>query len=116
MAVQGFGFRMVLTRVSFLSGILLLVSCGSNEPTEELQVSTEKMSGKQLFEQHCTMCHGEDGRLGSGGAADLTASTLDKNGIRKILIVGKNAMPSMKDRLGDALEKVVDYTKELSKK
>ena len=107
---------MVLKRLAILGWIFLLNGCDTSESTEQLQASTEKMSGQQLFVQHCAMCHGEDGRLGSGGAADLTTTSMDEKSIRSVLVNGKNAMPAMKDKLGDGMEKVIAYTKELSKK
>ncbi len=48
--------------------------------------------GAQLYQANCALCHGGDGKLGMSGAADLTATTLDKEGIKNIILNGKGAM------------------------
>lgn len=67
--------------------------------------------------QHCAMCHGEDGRLGVGGAANLTELNLNEERVRLVLKNGKNAMPAMISELGNkqAVDAVVAYTLELTK-
>jgi mono/diheme cytochrome c family protein len=45
---------------------------------------------------HCAQCHGEDGKLGSSGAKDLSVSKLSDDKILQIIKNGKGAMPSMK--------------------
>jgi mono/diheme cytochrome c family protein len=51
-------------------------------------------SGKGLYEANCGLCHGSDGKLGAAGAKDLTATTLDLEGIKAIILNGKGAMPA----------------------
>lgn len=48
--------------------------------------------GKALYEANCRLCHGDDGKLGLTGAKDLTATTLDVNAIKEIILHGKNTM------------------------
>jgi cytochrome c6 len=45
---------------------------------------------------HCAQCHGEDGKLGSSGAKDLSISKLSDQKIRQLITNGKGAMPPMK--------------------
>lgn len=108
---------MVLKHLGFVLAGFVLSSCGANETVEEATNSTEKKTGKALFVQHCAMCHGEDGQLGVGGAANLTEVNLTENRIRQVLKNGKNAMPAMINELGGkiAVDSVVAYTLELSK-
>ncbi|MCE3225499.1 MAG: cytochrome c, mono- and diheme variant family [Bacteroidetes bacterium] len=47
---------------------------------------------KGLYEKNCKLCHGDDGKLGAAGAKDLTATTLDVNAIKDIILHGKNSM------------------------
>lgn len=48
--------------------------------------------GKALYEANCVVCHGNDGKLGISGAADLSASTLDATGVKDVILHGKNMM------------------------
>lgn len=48
--------------------------------------------GKTLYEANCKLCHGDDGKLGVSGAKDLTATTLDVNGIKEVILHGQNMM------------------------
>jgi cytochrome c6 len=108
---------MVLNKLYVFAAAILLVSCTSNESIEQSVSSPEKKSGEALFMQHCAMCHGDDGRLGVGGAANLTEVKLTEDRIRQVLKNGKNAMPAMIGELGSrqAVDSVVAYTLELAK-
>jgi mono/diheme cytochrome c family protein len=41
---------------------------------------------------NCGLCHGADGKLGASGSKDLTATTLDLNGIKEIILNGRGLM------------------------
>jgi uncharacterized membrane protein SirB2 len=53
------------------------------------------MSGKELYEANCKLCHGDNGKLGASGAADLSATALDGNGIKDVILHGKNMMTAV---------------------
>ena len=108
---------MVLRYFPFIALTVVLFSCDSNGSIEQNGQSPEKKSGESLFMQHCAMCHGEDGRLGVGGAANLTELNLNEESIRLVLKNGKNAMPAMMSELGNkqAVDSVIAYTLELTK-
>lgn len=68
------------------------------------------VNGKEIFEQKCVLCHGNDGKLGASGAKDLTATQVDHTGILTLLNEGKNAMPSFKGTLSvEQMEAVTNY-------
>lgn len=48
--------------------------------------------GASLYTANCLMCHGADGKLGLSGAKDLSASQLDVNGIKEVILHGQNLM------------------------
>ena len=58
-------------------------------------------SGKSLFIQYCSACHGNDGRKGLNGAKDLSKSNREVNKIIKRISKGKGNMPSFKETLTD---------------
>lgn len=98
---------------------LLLVSCGGTtekhtfDPPEDYQ----SRSGKTIYQKHCVACHGEDGKLGSGGAKDLTLSRMDSTDIVSIIRNGKNGMPGQIQyfKSDEEIENTIDYLKSLRK-
>ncbi len=48
--------------------------------------------GKALYDAKCTLCHGADGKLGSAGASDLSATDESADDIARIIKEGKNTM------------------------
>ncbi len=68
------------------------------------------VNGKQIFEEKCTLCHGDNGKLGMSGAKDLSVTQLPHAGIVEIVTNGKNAMASYKDALtAEQIEAVASY-------
>jgi mono/diheme cytochrome c family protein len=86
---------MVLKIVAFLL-VSILFAC-SSEPDKNNPIPPETPAQKSanLFILYCASCHGEDGKLGSSGAKNLSKSTLSIAEINEILANGKNAMPPM---------------------
>lgn len=87
---------MVLRFLTFFSAFLLVFSCqntSSHETTQAQETPAEKAAS--LYSMHCAQCHGEDGKLGSSGAKDLSKTQLTENEIIQMIKKGKNAMPPM---------------------
>jgi len=88
---------MVLKSTFLLGLVLFIFSCQSTaESKEELAKQTPAEQGASLYTMHCAQCHGEDGKLGSSGAKDLSKSVLADQQVLQIIKNGKGAMPSMK--------------------
>lgn len=108
---------MVLKLIAFLL-VSILFAC-SSEPDKKNTVpqETPAQTSANLFILYCASCHGEDGKLGSSGAKDLSKSTLSIAEINEILANGKNAMPPMKELLGtkENQELVVNHVLSLRK-
>ena len=86
---------MVLKLLTFIL-LFQLLSCSTGQDKKnKLSQGTPAEKAENLFILHCASCHGEDGKLGSSGAKDLSKSTLSKQEISEILSKGKNAMPPM---------------------
>jgi mono/diheme cytochrome c family protein len=48
--------------------------------------------GKALYNANCASCHGADGKLGASGAMDISTSQLDVQGMKDIILHGRNLM------------------------
>lgn len=111
---------MVLNKVLFFVPAFFVFSCGSNDSSIENKTDEELVkipNGAELYVQHCTSCHGSDGKLGVSGAKDLTKSTLSDQEIKVMIETGKNAMPPMKDLLesDENITAVTEYIKGMRK-
>lgn len=74
------------------------------------------VQGKAIFEQVCAVCHGKDGALGAGGAANLAASKLTDEQKKNIILNGKGLMAAYKDQLSESdIDAVTAYINTLKK-
>lgn len=87
----------------FLLSILFFASCGEKNPVG----ADGKPDGKALYEENCSICHGDDGKLGSAGSKDLTISTFSMEERLQIITNGKGGMAPFKDILNDDQRKAV---------
>ncbi len=68
------------------------------------------INGKEIFEQKCALCHGNDGKLGMSGAKDITQTQLSHQNILALITNGKNTMPAFKSALNaEQIEAVINY-------
>lgn len=51
-----------------------------------------KLDPEKLYKQNCRLCHGSKGKLGIGGASDLSTSTMKLSESITIISEGKGAM------------------------
>ena len=67
--------------------------------------------------KHCASCHGEDGKLGSSGAKDLSETSLSDKALFSIISKGKKSMPAMVNLFKDSSEisLVISHLKTLKK-
>jgi cytochrome c6 len=107
---------MVLRIIFVLTLLFLIVGC-SNESSEVNEGLTVEPSGKDLYSNSCAACHGADGKLGAGGASDLSVSKLSKKEAKDVVVNGRGAMQSQKFVFenNDEIEAVIDYIEELKK-
>ncbi len=99
-----------MKKVLFILGSLVLIiaySCGNDQPRKEV----DEISGKSLFERHCAICHGEDGRKGFADAKILPESELDLKQRIVLITNGKKSMMPYRGILSeDEIEAVAEYT------
>lgn len=68
------------------------------------------VNGKEIFEEKCSLCHGNDGKLAMSGAKDLSVTQLNHQSIVAIITDGKNTMASYKTVLStEQIEAVANY-------
>ena len=109
MAFQRFGWSLVLG--------LLIASCSSSEGKSTYEPI--EVSGVQLYQENCVICHGDDGNAGISGATELSKSELSEDSIKYYILQGKNGMPPFsylftKDK--KALNDLVLQVKELRRR
>jgi mono/diheme cytochrome c family protein len=74
-------------------------------------------NGKAIFTQVCSACHGQDGKLGVGGAKDLSKSTLNHMEVVQMIAKGKGLMQPYESVLSEQeIEAVASYTEGLRSK
>jgi cytochrome c553 len=81
------------------------------------EVKTENL-GKEIYTINCSSCHGADGKQGSMGASDLSATTLNTEEISKVINEGrrgKSIMPKFNYQ-GEQLKALTNYLNSLKTK
>lgn len=106
------GFKKKNKVLATLSFFLIVVSFSLAYKAKNAKAGSKTIavSGKEIFEEKCTLCHGGDGKLGMNGAKDLSVSTLNHTDIVTIITDGKNTMASYKTSLTQQqIEAVASY-------
>jgi uncharacterized membrane protein SirB2 len=93
------GFRRGNKMLAALSLLLITGSYGIAEVYSKRKGITKQNvegvasnDGKSLYQANCAICHGNDGKRGASGASDLTGTSLDRAGIRDVILHGKSNM------------------------
>ena len=106
---------------------LTILSCGSPDngntsgttnDTSTADLNTSGVDGKALYTSTCTACHGVDGKLGSNGSKDLTASALTLEERITILnngVAGKAMMSYSSVFSPKEIQAIAEYTMTLGK-
>lgn len=99
--------------------IAFFTSCNDNTPASnggKQVITLFSISGQELFEAKCSVCHGTDGTAGRANAANLQVSKIDSNAVFKTISEGKNGMPSFKGSLTEIeIHKIANYVYSLRK-
>ncbi len=106
------GFKNKNKILASLSFFLIIVSFSLAYKAKEMKTGSKTLAltGKEIFEEKCSLCHGNDGKLGLSGAKNLAITTLNHQGIIEIITNGKNAMASYKNTLSaEQIESVTSY-------
>lgn len=82
--IQNIRSRVLL---GLIPSVLLVYSCG---PSENIKSVGGPDEGKLTYQRYCISCHGSDGKLMVGNAADLSKSEIEDDAIRKVILYGNN--------------------------
>ena len=85
-------------KISFLIVFALFFSCTIEKSGDKME---PVLSGKSIFLDRCTSCHGADGKMGFGGAKDLSTSNVSIDAIVFQVTNGKGAMAPYKNILSE---------------
>lgn len=101
----------------FLVLTLVTSSCSSDKADSKTESKTQApLSGKALFEQNCSACHGEFGDGVIGGAANLRTTKLSEKEINQVILNGKGTMPALGSLFSPKeRERIVTYVQQFKK-
>lgn len=107
--------KICILLISLFTISMTLPSCQSNtSPTNHSLPGS--ISGKELFEQNCVRCHGEEGDAAVNNAANLQLSKADTISIIHLVQQGRREMPSFEGVLKDSdIHKIANYVITLRK-
>lgn len=83
---------------------LLLWSCGSEVAPENGSSVAEvsEAQARSLYIRKCSLCHGDDGKLGASKSPDLSVSSMSLEERIALITYGKGTMPGQKGILNKA--------------
>ncbi len=111
-------FHFLKSFTAFLLGCAILFSCNSHttENKNPTPMVAEENLSKQVYEDNCAVCHGNDGTSQISGAANLQTSNLSIDSIQQQITNGKNNMPPFKEIISQTqIKQLSEYVKSLHK-
>lgn len=99
----------------------LLMTVFTEALTPPAPRTTIRESGREIFQQYCSNCHGDDGKANTPrgrrkGAKDLTKSKVSVRMAIKIITYGRGEMPAFRKRLSNSdIRSVNAYIRSLRK-
>lgn len=116
------GFKKGNKVLALLSMLLIIGSYGLAEVSHKKLMTagmdnvTAGSSGKDIYAANCAKCHGDDGKAGIMGAADLSESSMDKNNMFGVIKEGKGNMTGYSGALSDEqIYSVIEFVNTLKK-
>lgn len=110
------------TKVLVLSAFILLIAAfGLVEASKKKSAigdfnQASAMNGNEIFNTACAQCHGEDGKKGVMGAADLSVTPIDQQTLISTIKNGKGTMVGYEGMLSEAqIKAVAEYVQRLQK-
>lgn len=111
------GFKKGNKILAALSLLMITASYGLAEMSRKhkVVVPTDGIAsndGKALYEANCKLCHGDDGKQGAMGAADISITMMDAATIKQTILNGKGNMVKieMSEEQAAAISSYVEST------
>lgn len=105
--------KLTIKTIFALCLLLTIIAC----KLEKKENTPSKTDGKAIYMDRCTSCHGMDGKMGFGGAKDITQTMKSLDEIIHQVTNGKGAMAPYKNILTpEEIYAVSEYALSLSKK
>ena len=97
------GFKKKNKVLATLSFFLIVVSFSLAYKAKEAKAGpkTVALNGKEIYKEKCTLCHGDNGKLGMNGAKDLSVTQLQHAGILEILAEDAGRAPKPGDAFAE---------------
>lgn len=91
---------------------LLAAACtSSGKPDEVGKADNEPLTGSAIYNTHCAICHGDNGRKGLAGAKIIPESLYSVEERIALITSGKGNMMPYRDILTkDEIKRVAEYT------
>ncbi|MCD6068414.1 MAG: c-type cytochrome [Bacteroidetes bacterium] len=94
------GFKKRNKILGALSLLMITASFGLAEiaAKQTAKISKEAVAedgtikGAVLYQDNCVLCHGDNGKLGMSGAADISKTQMSQDSIRQVVLNGKGMM------------------------
>lgn len=106
------GYKKQNKVLASLSFFLIVMSFGLAHKAKDAKAGQKSVAinGKEIYQEKCALCHGNDGKLGLSGAKDITATALNHTDIVTLIANGKNTMPAFNTTLNnEQIEAVTNY-------
>lgn len=91
--------------------MVTVTSCSNSDGTGVKDGVETQKSGEAIYNTHCAICHGKDGRKGLAGAKMIPESLLDIDERVALITSGKGSMMPYRGILtSEEIKKVAAYT------
>lgn len=102
-----------MIRYAFVFSFLVIAACSfSGEP--EQNSLKEPVNAEKIYGYKCALCHGNDGKAGIAGAADLSKSMLSLDDRIAVISGGRGTMMPFREILSrEEIEAVAAYIEQL---
>lgn len=115
------GFKKGKKVLAVIAFVMIVAAYGLAEMNKKHKSSAVEIpaatsvNGQEIYTANCARCHGDDGKAGLSGAADLSISAMDLNTKTEVIKNGKGMMDAIVGLTDEQIKAVVEYTEALKK-
>jgi mono/diheme cytochrome c family protein len=106
--VSGNVMRSIRVLITVFALVAMIGSCAQ---TDTPAANADEISGKEIYQKHCGICHGDDGRKGFAEAKIIPESALNIDERIALITRGKGTMMPYANVLNkEEIKAVAEYT------